>query len=607
MLSGGELADRTIAIDNRIGDQRTFQILDDDLLKVIANVHQKTEKKRKELLSSREKRQREYDQGCASKLSRECNWKDNPEWKISKIANNLKKRSREIFVSASDTVQLIKLINQQNSGNLIFGKGQSNRINNNNSAQKTQFHQLRNSNNNISSKMFFNNKSEGKVVENTFNLILDFEDMLRNNWSSVVDGIFTAKGALLGDLLHQDDDNEKKIHQLKNKLSQQSQFIIRIRNIEKTESTITINNQKIAAPLFDIITNCYYLLNILKDQNRNLHFYIPKCDHYLEARYYQQIFSLVEEELSLPLGMIKVTIQIDSLNAFTQAEEILYELKNYSTGLYIYPLGMLHSYHKMYRNYNEMILPNLSGIVQQEEWHNTLYAKLSQICHRRNAQLLVGYNNFLVHDGLSKIEKSIIKNNLQDELRRLKNHDIDGIVLYHPSLLSLLDEISNVGDNNISKLQQTSSQQTSSTDTNVDANSLLLKDQTIFSFLPKNNGPKTLNELRFYIRKGILFVESMLRNKVPLYTEYATFTQLSFDVMRWHTWHWIYHKATIEEWGPLNKNFVKKLFEDEYERLLFEQKEKGIKISHNLIEHWNNAKEKAKSLFTSDLLVDCIL
>lgn len=591
MLGGCELLDRTIAINNRVGDQRTFQLLDDELLNALANIHLRTEKKRKELLQAREKRQREYDQGYTIKSSKECTWKDNPDWKAQKISSLLKKRSREIFVSANDSIQLIKLINQFTSRN----------------SKNSSSNESNNIKNTFTNKRFSNTNLQNQVEEDNVNLILDFEDLINNNWSNVIDGIFTAKGVLLGDLLYREEDADKKIqlHQLKNKLPANSQFIIRIRNIEKTENTITINNQKMAASLFDIVTNSYYLLNILKDQGRGLHFYIPKCDHYLEARYYQQILAMIEEHFSLPSGTLKVTVQIDTFNAFDQAEEILYELKNYCAGLYIYPLGMLHSYHKMFRNYNEMILPNLSGIAQQDEWPNNLYAKLSDICKKREIQLLIGYNNFLIHEGLSKIEKSIIINNLKDEFKRIESFNIDGIVLYHQSLLSLLDEVQTFAKDqiriNINSININSDKFTSRSSSNHSIN-----DKSITSFLPKNHGPKTLNELRFYIRKGILFIESVQRNKAPLYSEYATFTPLAFDIIRWHTWHWIYHKATIEEWGPLNKNFVKKLFEDEYERLLFEQKEKGTKISHNLIEHWNEAKEKAKQLFTSDLLVDHI-
>lgn len=680
MFTGGELLDRTIAINNRIGDQRTFQLLDDDMLNSLANIHLRTEKKRKELLSLREKRQREYDQNYTCKLTNDVNsnstsslslglnlglslnqksksnsssnsssnsnLKENSDWKVAEIPDNLKIRSREIFVGANDTIQLIKLVNRQNTNSNNTNQIQPSNHSNKNNRYKLQ-HQ-------IATKQFLNNnlknpfiiKTTVKNNQNTStqdsssltssstqdfntNLILDFEDLISSNWSNVVDGIFTIKGALLGDLLHKDDqDQDKKIYQLKNKLPSTSQFIIRIRNIEKTENTITINNQKISAGLFDIVANCYYLLNILKDQNRVLHFYIPKCDHYLEARYYQQILSMIEETFSLPTGTLKVTIQIDTLNAFHQAEEILYELRDYCIGIYVYPLSMLHSYHKMYRNFNEMLLPNLSGIVQQNDWLNSLYRKLSAICKKRSVPFLVGYNNFLIHDGLSKIEKSIVKNNLQDELKRLENFQIDGIVFYHISLLSLLEEISssknNYNNNSFdlsspslrpiptptlsqSNLHLTTDNKKENDTTSTSTSNCNFESENIFSFLPKNIGPKTLNELRFYIRKGILFIESMLRNKIPLYGDYATFTPLSFDIIRWHTWHWIYHKANIDEWGPLNKNFVKKLFEDEYERLLFEQKEKGIKISHNLIEHWNEAKERAKVLFTSDLLVDFVL
>ena len=56
------------------------------------------------------------------------------------------------------------------------------------------------------------------------------------------------------------------------------------------------------------------------------YFYLPKIEHYKEARLWNEIFTFAESALDLPEGTIRATVLIETLGAAFQMNEILYEL-----------------------------------------------------------------------------------------------------------------------------------------------------------------------------------------------------------------------------------------------------------------------------------------
>jgi len=79
----------------------------------------------------------------------------------------------------------------------------------------------------------------------------------------------------------------------------------------------------------------YFFHNAQELVNRGVgpYFYLPKMEHHLEARLWNDVFSLSTSKLGLPQGCARATVLIETLPAAFQMEEILYELKEHSSGL----------------------------------------------------------------------------------------------------------------------------------------------------------------------------------------------------------------------------------------------------------------------------------
>jgi malate synthase len=56
-------------------------------------------------------------------------------------------------------------------------------------------------------------------------------------------------------------------------------------------------------------------------------------ESHLEARLWNDIFVMAQNELGIPQGTIKATVLVETILATFEMEEILYELREHSAGL----------------------------------------------------------------------------------------------------------------------------------------------------------------------------------------------------------------------------------------------------------------------------------
>jgi len=62
-------------------------------------------------------------------------------------------------------------------------------------------------------------------------------------------------------------------------------------------------------------------------------FYLPKLESHLEARLWNDVFLHSQAALGIPRGTIKATVLIETILATFEMDEILYELREHSSGL----------------------------------------------------------------------------------------------------------------------------------------------------------------------------------------------------------------------------------------------------------------------------------
>ena len=88
-----------------------------------------------------------------------------------------------------------------------------------------------------------------------------------------------------------------------------------------------------SASIFDFALYFYHNAQELVNRGLGPYFYLPKMEHYREARLWNDIFNFSQSYLHIPVGTIRATVLIETLPAAFQMDEILFELRQHSSGL----------------------------------------------------------------------------------------------------------------------------------------------------------------------------------------------------------------------------------------------------------------------------------
>jgi len=99
------------------------------------------------------------------------------------------------------------------------------------------------------------------------------------------------------------------------------------------EKHVLVDDQPISASLFDFGLYFFHNAKRLLDRGAGPFFYLPKLESHLEARLWNDVFLHAQRALSLPTGTIKATVLIETVLAAFEMDEILYELRDHSSGL----------------------------------------------------------------------------------------------------------------------------------------------------------------------------------------------------------------------------------------------------------------------------------
>ena len=95
---------------------------------------------------------------------------------------------------------------------------------------------------------------------------------------------------------------------------------------------------------------------------RGPYLYLPKMEHHLEARLWNDVFTVAQEALGLPRGAFRATVLIETLPAAFQMDEILYELREHSYGLNAGRWDYIFSMIKSFRDRPEFVLPDRNDV-----------------------------------------------------------------------------------------------------------------------------------------------------------------------------------------------------------------------------------------------------
>src|SRR5882672_6435473 len=175
----------------------------------------------------------------------------------------------------------------------------------------------------VDRKMMINALNSGAQV-----YMADFEDSHAPTWRATIEGQINLRDAEIGTISYTSPDG--KPYSL---TPNPSTLIVRPRGWHLDEKHVTVDARPISAALFDFGLFFFHNAAALIAKGSGPYFYLPKLESHLEARLWNDVFNLAQDELGIPRGTIRATVLIETILAAFEMDEILYELKDHSAGL----------------------------------------------------------------------------------------------------------------------------------------------------------------------------------------------------------------------------------------------------------------------------------
>jgi malate synthase len=373
----------------------------------------------------------------------------------------------------------------------------------------------------VDRKMIINALNSGASV-----FMADFEDASTPTWSNMVEGQFNLRDAVRRKITFKDPDSGKD-YALGSKLAT---LLVRPRGWHLPEKHVLVDGQPMAGALFDFGLYFFHNAKALLAAGSGPYFYLPKLESHLEARLWNDIFVYAQKVVGVPQGTIKATVLIETILATFEMDEILYELREHSSGLNCGRWDYIYSFIKKFAEDPACVLPDRGSITMAAHFLRCYSQLLIKVCHRRNVHAMGGMAAQIPIKGDPAANEAAMEKVRADKLREATDGH-DGTWVAHPGLIPIAKEVFDK--------------------TMPEANQIARKRQdvhvTAADLVTVPTGDITEAGLRQNINVGIGYIEAWLRGIgcVPLYNlmEDAATAEIS----RAQVWQWIRHKAHLKD------------------------------------------------------------
>ena len=232
--------------------------------------------------------------------------------------------------------------------------------------------------------------TDRKLVINALNsgargFMADFEDANSPTWANQVGGHVNLVDAIEGTIEYA--SSEGKQYRL---VADPATLLVRPRGLHLPEKHLKFDGDPVSGALFDFGMHVFHGGRRLAGQRRGVFFYLPKLEHHLEARLWEDAFSFAEETFGLARGTLRATVLIETLPAAFQMDEILWELRDHSLGLNAGRWDYIFSMIKCFRERLEFVLPDRDDVKMTVPFMRSYSELLVRTCHAREAFAMGG-------------------------------------------------------------------------------------------------------------------------------------------------------------------------------------------------------------------------
>ena len=217
-------------------------------------------------------------------------------------------------------------------------------------------------------------------------------------------------------------------------------LLVRPRGWHLNEKHVLVDGQPMSGSLFDFGLYFFHNASACSSKGSGPYFYLPKLESHLEARLWNDVFNLAQDELDLPRGTIKATVLIETILAAFEMEEILYELRDHIAGLNAGRWDYMFSIIKKFRNRPDFAFPDRAQVTMTSPFMRAYTELLVKTCHQRGAHAIGGMAAFIPSRKDPIVNEIALKKVREDKLRE-SGDGFDGTWVAHPDLVPVAKEI----------------------------------------------------------------------------------------------------------------------------------------------------------------------
>jgi len=506
------------------------ELLTEEARALVALLHRELESERQTLLAERTQRQARWDAGALPGYLDRNSPAVTGDWRVAPVPQELRRRRVEITGPVNDAKMVLNMLGRNEQGHRAD------------------------------------------------TAMLDFEDSMKPTWPNVLDGIRNVKEAVAGTLRFVKPaaaGEPEKVYAIDP--DDHAVPMVRVRGLHLDESNARIGGRSVSGGLFDFALTMVHTARERVAAGRTPIYYIPKVEHYREARWWNRLFELTQAALGLDVGTLRATFLIETLPAAFQMEEILYEVRDHAAGLNVGRWDKIFSDIKVLGRHADRVMADRASIGLERPWMRSYALRLIQICHRRGAFALGGMAAFTPGRTAELRQHQTAKVVADKQLEASMGHD--GCWVSHPYFIGPA----------LSAFRH---------DHQLDVRHEDLDPWP--ELLPERTPPHTLGGLRTNIRVGIGYLEGWNRGIGCVAWDDLMEDLATLEISRAQTWQWLHHDLRLDDGTTVDVALVRRLFAEELETILDEVDAAGLPqdFANERKRAFVRAKEDAESIFT---------
>jgi malate synthase len=364
--------------------ERYDEILTDQALALIGELHVRLADRRNELLAARRRRQAEISAGANFDFLAETKEiREDDTWRVAQPAPGLEDRRVEITGPTDRKMT----INALNSGANVW--------------------------------------------------LADFEDANTPLWENMITGQLNLRDALDRTIDFESQGKQYALHPDETLAT----IVARPRGWHLEEKHIEIDGRRASGSLIDFALYMTTSAQKQIDKGKGPYFYLPKIESHTEARLWNDAFNIAQDALGIPRGTIRATVLIETIPAAFEMDEILYELKDHSAGLNAGRWDYLFSMIKKFRTRGrEFVLPERNSVTMTAPFMRAYTELLVKTCHQRGAHAMGGMAAFIPSRRDPEVNEIALAK-VRDDKTREAGDGFDGSWVAHPDLVPVCKEV----------------------------------------------------------------------------------------------------------------------------------------------------------------------